>query len=69
MKVNFINEVMEIVSHDKFSIPLSEIKFGPPPQGKYFGVHILSPLLNWQIFLDVENSSKNGILLVLLSKL
>ena len=43
-----------------FSVPVSEIKFDPPPQGKKcFGVHIFSPLLNQQIFPDVENSLKN----------
>ena len=53
-----------------FSLPIPKIKFDPPAQGKNaFGVHILGPSLNRQIFPDMEISSKNLILLVLLGKL
>ena len=53
-----------------FSLPILKIKFDPPPQGKKcFGVHILGPLLHQQIFPELEISSKNLILLVLIGKL
>ena len=41
-----------------FSVPVPKIKFDPPPQEKKcFGVHILSPSLNQQIFPEWKISS------------
>ena len=45
-----------------------KIKLDPPSQGKCFGVHILGPSLNQQIFPELEILSKNLMLLVLLGK-